>query len=384
MKRTFITLSLLCMMTLMYGQKQESKRYELVNNMPLFCEQMKAKLTFPYAWQNNRTMKFDTWRKRGIAKAEECMSPAQPRAKAYDMKIIETEQREGYKAEKIEFNLSAWSRVPAYLLVPDGKGPFPAIVMYHDHGAHFSIGKEKCIRPFNVPDSVKTDADKWVQTCMDGVYVGDYYARHGYAVLAVDALFWNERGRKEGVKYDGQQALSSNFLQMGMSWGAFIVWDDIYTAEFMASLPFINKEKIGAVGFSMGAYRAWMVSALCPQIKAAAAICWMNDTQHLMTMTNNQNKGGSAYSMLIPNLRNYLDYAHVASLACPKPMLFFNGAQDKLFPVEGVENCYRTMHEVWKSQKVDNRLTTKIFDCGHHFGIPMQEETLTFFDRWLK
>src|SRR5574344_1198718 len=99
MKRTFITLSLLCMMTLMYGQKQESKRYELVNNMPLFCEQMKAKLTFPYAWQNNRTMKFDTWRKRGIAKAEECMSPAQPWAIAYHPRITLTAHPARYKAE---------------------------------------------------------------------------------------------------------------------------------------------------------------------------------------------------------------------------------------------------------------------------------------------
>ena len=128
---------------------------------------------------------------------------------------------------------------------------------------------------------------------------GDYLASHGYVVLAVDALFWGERGRKEGVRYDSQQALAANMLQMGMSWGALIAWDDIRSAEFLASLPMVHKEKIGTMGFSMGAHRAWMVSAATDVVKAGAAVCWMNTTDSLMTLTNNQNKGGSAYSMII-------------------------------------------------------------------------------------
>ena len=50
----------------------------------------------------------------------------------------------------------------------------------------------------------------------------------------------------------------------------------------------------------MGAHRAWMVSAATDVVKAGAAVCWMNTTDSLMTLTNNQNKGGSAYSMIIP------------------------------------------------------------------------------------
>lgn len=130
----------------------------------------------------------------------------------------------GYEARKIWFNVSEWSRIPAYLLVPDGKGPFPAVIMLHDHGAHFSIGKEKMVRPFGVSPEISADAEDWVVRCYDGQYTGDYFAQNGYVVLSIDALFWGERGRKEGVSYDGQQALASNFMQMGASWGLLSTW----------------------------------------------------------------------------------------------------------------------------------------------------------------
>ena len=362
----------------------DSTAYEVTGNMPVFYQQMKQQLTYPLAWGKAEEKDFAKWKAQARHVLAECMQNLQPAPKAYAMEVTDREQRDGYEARKIRFNLSEWSRVPAYLLVPEGKGPFPAIVLLHDHGAHFSIGKEKMVRPFHVAPEVMEDADQWASQCYDGQYVGDYLARHGYVVLAVDALFWGERGRKEGTSYDAQQALASNFLQMGASWGAFINVDDMRSAEFLASLPFVDKERVGSLGFSMGAYRSWMLAALTDVVRASASICWMNTTEHLMTLTNNQNKGGSAYAMLIPALRRYLDYPHVASIACPKPTLFFNGTRDKLFPIEGVKDAYQEMEAVWKSQGASDRLVTKLWDEKHFFNKEMQKETLEFFDRWLK
>ncbi len=362
----------------------DSEAYEVTGNMPVFYQQMKQQLTYPLAWGKAEEKDFAKWKAQARHVLAECIQNLQPAPKAYAMEVTDREQRDGYEARKIRFNLSEWSRVPAYLLVPEGKGPFPAIVLLHDHGAHFSIGKEKMVRPFHVAPEVMEDTDQWASQCYDGQYVGDYLARHGYVVLAVDALFWGERGRKEGTSYDAQQALASNFLQMGASWGAFINVDDMRSAEFLASLPFVDKKRVGSLGFSMGAYRSWMLAALTDVVRASASVCWMNTTEHLMTLTNNQNKGGSAYAMLIPALRRYLDYPHVASIACPKPTLFFNGTRDKLFPTEGVKEAYREMEAVWKSQGASDRLVTKLWDEKHFFNKEMQKETLEFFDRWLK
>ncbi len=385
MKHKLLSLLFASLLSLSTASAQtDSTAYEVTGNMPVFYQQMKQQLTYPLAWGKAEEKDFAKWKAQARHVLAECMQNLQPAPKAYAMEVTDREQRDGYEARKIRFNLSEWSRVPAYLLVPEGKGPFPAIVLLHDHGAHFSIGKEKMVRPFHVAPEVMEDADQWARQCYDGQYVGDYLARHGYVVLAVDALFWGERGRKEGTSYDAQQALASNFLQMGASWGAFINVDDMRSAEFLASLPFVDKERVGSLGFSMGAYRSWMLAALTDVVRASASICWMNTTEHLMTLTNNQNKGGSAYAMLIPALRRYLDYPHVASIACPKPTLFFNGTQDKLFPIEGVKDAYQEMEAVWKSQGASDRLVTKLWDEKHFFNKEMQKETLEFFDRWLK
>ena len=365
--------------------ERESKYagYEVTGYMPTFSPQLKQMLTYPLAWGNAPETDFDLWRQQAREKLLECMSPAPPAPTSYDMEVIDSEQREGYMARKIVFNISGLSRVPAYLLVPDTPGPHPAVLMLHDHGAHFSIGKEKMVQPFHVSDITMMDARDWNIRCYDGQYPGDYMAQHGYVVLAVDALFWGERGRKEYPLYDIQQALSANLLQMGMNFGGFIAWDDIRSAEFLATLPEVDPDRIGAMGFSMGAHRAWMTAAGTDKIAAAVSVCWMNTTDSLMTLTNNQNKGGSAYSMLVPSLRLYLDYPHVASIACPKPMLFTNGLRDKLFPVEGVKEAYATMQQVYDSQGVGDRLETKLYDLPHFCSRDVQQHMLEFFDKWL-
>ena len=67
-----------------------------------------------------------------------------------DMKILKKEARDGYDCNYIEFSVERKERIKAYLLIPHGAGqssPSPAILMLHDHGARFDIGKEKLVRP---------------------------------------------------------------------------------------------------------------------------------------------------------------------------------------------------------------------------------------------
>ena len=113
------------------------------------------------------------------------------------------------------------------------------------------------------------------------------------------------------------------------------------------------------------------------------AICWLGTTEALMVPGNNQVKGHSAYAFLVPNLRNFLDYPDVAAIACPKPMLFYNGEQDGLFPVPSVKEAYAKMRRIWESQNAGDRLVTKLWDVPHEFNREMQAEAFQWLDEQL-
>lgn len=382
MKRVFSCITAILWLASTFAQAPLSHEFE--RDLPLFLDQLKTELTYPMAWGNSPQKNFGKWRKEARATVLDAMLTPPPSTQKYEMEVLDTEQRNGYEARKIAFNLTGYSRVPGYLLVPEGKGPFPAVVLLHDHGAHFSIGKEKMIRPFGVDSLIAADADQWAHQCYDDQYVGDYLAANGYVVISIDALFWGERGRKEGVRYDKQQAVACVFEMLGRSWSGFITYEDMYTTDFLASLKEVDPARIGCLGFSMGGYRSWMLAALSDRIKAGASVCWMVTTDFQLSSKQGSGKGDSNYANVLPGLRRYLDYPHIASIACPKPMLFFNGRQDKLFPVPSVEDAYRQMHKVWDSRSAGNKLTTKLWDLPHVCNRDMQKEILAFFEQGLK
>ena len=374
---------------------QKREKYEWQGEIPTYVEVLKKELTYPMAWGNSPIRNFKKWKKAARAKVFECMMTPPKAAAAWDMEVLGEEQRDGYKAQKIAFNINAYSRITAYLLIPDGKGPFPTVNALHDHGAHLFIGKEKMVRPFFTPEEqdapakqalcqeILDDADAWARQLYDNQYVGDYLAKHGYVVFSADAPMWGERGRKEGVDRNKYDLIAGNMMMLGRDLSAFMTYDDISSTEFLASLPMVDAKRIGCVGCSMGAYRSWMLSALSDRIKAGASICWMITTDAQLTRRFGRKENGG-FANCIPGLRQYLDYPHIASLACPKPMLFINGTKDKLFPVSGVKDAFAEMHKVWKSQGADNLLDTELWDIPHSCGLKAQEKMLEFLDKNLK
>lgn len=356
--------------------------YGMRQLLPAINDLRVREMRFPASFVN-ANVPFEEWRRQARETYLSTLGPRSPRA-AFSMSVLATEDRGRYVAQKIAVNMAPAERVKAYLLIPKGDGPFPAIVALHDHGAHFSIGKEKVVRPFAEPEERLKDARDWTATYYGGNFIGDELAKRGFVVFATDALFWGDRGRFEGVEYEDQQTLAANMLQLGLSWAGKIVWDDVRSAEFVQSLPSVDADRIGCIGLSMGSHRTWSLCAATDLVKCGAAICWMGDTPTLTQPGNNQTRGQSAFSMLLPDIRNHLDYPDVASIACPKPMLFFNGTEDKLFPVAGVETSYAKMRNVWESRGVSDRLVTKLWPVPHEFNSAMQREAFEWLEGVLK
>ncbi|TLS42572.1 hydrolase [Streptomyces montanus] len=346
--------------------------------LPDFHPLLKDELRFPLAWDTSPIRDFRAWRRAARAKVEEHLLVER------DDTLYEPEFGEqhsefgGYARELVTFSVTRYGRVRGALLTPHGTGPFPAVLLLHDHGAKFDIGKEKLVRPWYDGETRLASAQAWADRYFSGRFLGDELARRGYVVLAVDALGWGDRGP---ITYEQQQALASNFYNLGSSLAGLMAREDVRAAGFLAGLDRVDGRRVAAVGFSMGAFRAWQAAALSDDVAAAASVCWMTGLKDVIVPGNNILRGQSSYYMLHPGLARYLDFPDVASIAAPRPMLFFHGAQDTLFPSEGVLVAYDKLRAVWRSRRAGDRLHTKVWpDLGHVCTAPMQDELFTWLD----
>lgn len=363
-----------------FAQSTDYVKQEINANdrcLPTFYEELKARMTFPLGWKDGSNPA--EWKKAALEKAKELIIMHED-TKPFDMVVIAEEQRDGYKAQKVVFNISDTTRTMALLLIPDSKKKnpkFPAALMLHDHGSKFSIGKEKMVKPL---ESDPADADKlkqavaWSSRYFEDTFPGDELAKRGYVVLSFDALGWGDRS-VEGFKTSSQQSLASNLFNMGTSFAGIIAQEDVRAAKFLASLPQVDKKRVACIGFSMGGFRSWQLAALSDDITAGVSVCWMGTMVNHMQIGDGQLKGNSAFSMLHPFIARYLDYPDVAGLAAPKPMMFIGGTADPVNPVEGTQEAYDKMHKIWTANKADKNLQTILVKDGEHTFLPAEQKT---------
>ncbi|KOU55314.1 hydrolase [Streptomyces sp. MMG1533] len=354
---------------------------ELVGgNLPDFHPALKDQLRFPLAWGTSPVRDFKSWRRTARSKVEEHLLVDRQDGTPYAPEFTAGPQGEGFTRESVTLSLTSYERVRGTVLTPHGTGPFPAVLLLHDHGAKFDIGKEKLVRPW-YDDTRLASAQAWADKYFSGRFVGDELARRGYVVLCLDALGWGDRGP---LTYDQQQALASNFYNLGSSLAGLMAREDARAAGFLAGLDRVDARRVAAVGFSMGAYRAWQTAALSDDIAAAASVCWMTGLKEMMVPGNNTLRGQSSYYMLHPGLPRFLDFPDVAGIAAPRPMLFFSGALDTLFPADGARVAHDKLRAVWRSRHAEERLHLKTWpDLGHVFVDRMQDEVFTWLDRVL-
>lgn len=341
--------------------------------LPDFYQQLQPQ-SYPASWASGNFTELSQWRDNGRNLLQQSLLWSELPVDFAPV-LQHTEQRDGYQAELWSVQLTRYSRVKLLLLRPSHTGPLPAVLLLHDHGARFDIGKEKMIRPF-ADDARLASATQWSKRYFSGNFVGDELAKQGYLVVAADTLGWSDRGP---IEFSQQQALASNFFLMGRSLAGMAAYEDLQLVRFIRQMPAVDSERVAALGFSMGAFRAWQLAALTDDIKAAVAVAWFNRYQHLLVPGNNIIGGQSAFYMVHPGLAAQLDIPDVASLAAPKAMLFINGGKDKLMPEAGVTDAYQRIARVWQAYNAADALTTQLWpEYGHEFSARQQQQAFAW------
>ena len=317
-----------------------------------------------------------------------------------EMKVLGIEKRGSYICSLIEYGTGDGESVVSYLLMPDAASadnPCPGIVLLHDHGARFDIGKEKLVRPVaGTPENIVLSSEQWVRDNFDGVYLADSLASLGYAVIVPDMLYWGgrstelcrrwsrmkfggESGDIDSVRtavYEGQREVYDSLYSAGEIWAEKTLREDAAAAAVLAGCGQVDKKRIAAVGWSMGAHRAWMLAAFCDLISSGVSVCWMT-----LKETVSLPYKASDYAMLIPRMREKYDFPDIARFLVPKPYCFLNGSSDRLFPVPASARAFEAMQEIYSENGCEGLLQTGFFDGGHHCGKEVQALVADFLEK---
>lgn len=312
------------------------------------------------------------WRTEALATARRLILQPGDDGSAFATEVTAEQDRGNQIAQALTLRGALGDRVPALFLRPKGAGPHPAVLVLHDHGARFDIGKEKLIRPL----AANPAAEAWVQRWYGGSFVGDTLVRAGFAVLAIDALGWGERSRT-GFAKDDQQALANHVMQLGHSWAGVIASDDLRSHRWLREHASVDPKRVAVLGFSMGAFRAWQLAAVCAEVSACVAAHWMCTREGLLRSGEHTLQGQSAFSMLHPGLAAELDHPDVAALIAPRPLMLFGSQEDRLFPWDAVQASWRQLERAWGR----GRLTTVATAGGHRFDREQQAAATVWLER---
>ena len=147
-------------------------------------------------------------------------APLQPR-------LVERLPRDGYRLEKILFQTWPDVTMAAHAYVPEGKGPFPAVLCVH---GHWPLAKQ----------------EPRVQARCIGL------AKLGFVVLAVDAFGAGERGIKPDLgEYHGAM-VASTLWSSGRALAGIQVYENMRAVDYLQTRREVASDRIGITGTSGG------------------------------------------------------------------------------------------------------------------------------------
>lgn len=113
--------------------------------------------------------------------------------------IHHIEEEQGYRRVRLQYPGQDDDTIPAYLLLPDGGGPFPAVLVHHQHHGQRHLGKSEVCGLAGDPLQA----------------FGPALARQGLAVLVPDSICFEDRRRnRKGIEADETADVEQHYNEM--------------------------------------------------------------------------------------------------------------------------------------------------------------------------
>ncbi len=205
---------------------------------------------------------------------------------------------------------------------------------------------------------------------------GAWFARHGYVCLIIDTL---QLGEIEGIHHGTYREGMWSWNSRGYTPASVEVWNSMRALDYLESRPEVDAERMGVTGRSGGGAYSWYLMALDDRIKVGVP------TAGITNLKNHVLDGcveGHCDCMYPVNTYRW-DFAKIAAMAAPRPLLVANTDRDRIFPLDGVLDVYWQVRAGYDLMGQPNRIGLQIA-AGPHEDLPvLQLYALQWFNQHL-
>jgi dienelactone hydrolase len=275
--------------------------------------------------------------------------------------VVGRKQCEGYSFERVIYESRPNHHVTAILYLPEGKGPFPGVLLPCGHSTN---GKA---------------AEAYQRACI-------LMAKNGLAVLCYDPIGQGERiqlldkqGKPATRGSTTEHTLAGiGALLVGRSTAGYRVWDGIRSLDYLASRPEVDPKRLGCTGNSGGGTLTAYLMALDDRIYAAAPSCYITSLERLFATIGPQD----AEQNITGQVAFGMEHADYVTMRAPRPTLICTATKD-FFDIQGSWTSFREAKLLYGLLGHGERVDLFEYNDGHGFSKPRREAVLRWMRRWL-
>src|SRR5574341_2142285 len=115
-----------------------------------------------------------------------------------------------------------------------------------------------------------------------------------------------------------------------------MLWDLQRALDYLVTRREVDSRRLGCLGHSLGGQEALFLCAVDRRIAAGASSCGFSSYQAIFNGAILHN-----FAAYVPGLLRYGDLARVLGVVAPRLFLVLAGAEDPLFPLQGVQETVK-------------------------------------------